>query len=176
MEFRKHLYLRVVARFLDGRKDPHLPGVHTPCNPLPHQQGQSVWLKPRGRSDDRTGHYFQYWIMTDCSLHLGCSPSLGSLEWPAAIAWGHSGGLWKALKVKNGGLWPMANRNWDLPLPWGRAWMWVFPVMIQPSEKPWVKPPSYTVLNLIPRKWCESTSWIYLLFKFLVMCYTATDN
>lgn len=146
-------------------KDPHLPGVHTLCNnPLPHQQGRSVWLKPRGRSDDRTGHYFQYWIMKDCSLHLGCSPSLGSL----GMASCHSvRTLWWPLKSPRGKEWrPLAHGQQELrpAITWGQAWMWVFPVMIQPSEKPWVKPPSYTVLILIPRKRCESTSWIYLLF------------
>lgn len=104
---------------------------------------------------------------------LGARPLLDLWKWPVAIAWGHSGGLWEDHEVKSGGLWPTTNRNWGLPLLWGRAWTWVFPVMIQPSEKPWVKPPRYTILILIPRKQCESTSWTYLLFKFLVMCYTA---
>lgn len=82
--------------------DPHLPGIHTLCNPLSRQQGRSVWLKPGDRSDDRTGHYLQYWIMKDCSLHLGCLPSLGSL----GVASCHS--------VRT--LW------WPLRRPWGKEW------------------------------------------------------
>lgn len=96
----------------------------------------------------------------------GARPLLDLWECPAAIAWGHFGGLWEDHEVTNGGLWPTTNRNWSLPLLWGQAWTWVFPVMIQPSEKPWVKPPSYTILILIPRKRCESTSWIYLVQVF----------
>ena len=157
-------------------KDPHLPGIHT-CvvlSPL-SRVGLRDWKQ---EAEVMTGQD------STCNTGLwktagsisGARPLLDLWECPAAIEWGHFSGLWEDHEVTNGGLWPTANRNWGLPLLWGQAWTWVFPVMIQPSEKPWVKPPSYTILILIPRKRCESTSWIYLLFKFLVMCYTAIGN
>lgn len=107
---------------------------------------------------------------------LGARPLLGLWEWPAAIAWGHSGGLWKAHEVKNGGLWPTANRNWDLPSPGGKLEcefsQWWFNLLRNlesnhPATQFWFWSPENGV-SPHPEYIC--------CFKFLVMCYTAIDN